>query len=78
MNEITGIVWSSDGKTPYDQCIDDIHVFRILPVEGIMIYDPAETVCQCQKTVWRFIKCEHCGESRGKAREIKHSPTQSP
>jgi hypothetical protein len=58
--------WSSDYKVPpYEECVEDIHVYSSSSkeIEG--------TVCQCGKTKWHFVKCEHCGQNMGKPESIE-------
>jgi hypothetical protein len=68
MSDIQNIKWSSDGKIPFEECIDDIHVYEFhehgdsLSVEN--------SICKCGKTKWVFETCPHCKQKRGKAIDI--------
>lgn len=60
----TNIVrWSSDGKIPFERCVEDIHVYECTG-------SSENAICECGKTKWVFETCSHCNEKRGKAVEL--------
>jgi hypothetical protein len=66
MSDIQSIKWSSDGKTPFEECIENIHVYEFHEC-GNGSLSVENSICKCGKTKWVYEVCPHCNQKRGKA-----------